>query len=56
MESRPYAHLIKILRSSLEQMEKDSRGKQPDEKTEALKRSIERTLAQLEGQRPDNED
>ena len=55
MESRPYAHLIKILRSSLEQMEKDSRGKQLDEKTEGLRRSLQRTLAQLEGQRIDND-
>jgi hypothetical protein len=50
MESRPYAQLIKILRSSLEQMDKDSRGKALDEKTEALRRSMTRTLAQLEGQ------
>lgn len=49
MESRPYAHLIKILRASLEQIEKDSHGKQIDEKTEALRHSMRRTLAQLEG-------
>jgi hypothetical protein len=51
MSAKPYSKLIDILRSTLQQVEKDTSGKAADGRLNEVKLSLKRTIDSLESRK-----